>query len=78
MQPGFGGSFAITSGANTITGSFSGAAQGDCGRGGCGDGGKLTYTATLEPYGKTFSGNGYGSLRLFPKTASMYLVLRSI
>jgi hypothetical protein len=75
---GFGGSFVITSGANTITGSFSGPGIGGCGRAGCGAGGNLTYNATVEPGGKTFSGKGYGSLRDYRGEASMALILRSM
>lgn len=65
-HPGFGGGFAITSGTNKITGSFFGAGQGGCGRVGCNDGGKLTYKATLEPGGKTFSGKGNGAWAIVP------------
>jgi hypothetical protein len=62
----FGGTFNVTSGTNAISGSFSSVypAIGDCGgrQGGCSVGGKLTYTATIEPGGKTFSGQGQGGL----------------
>lgn len=75
---GFGGNFVITSGANTISGSYSGSGIGGCGRAGCGAGGNLTYKATIEPGGKTFSGKGYGSLRDAPWGASMALTLRSM
>ena len=78
MQPGFTGSFAIASGSNRITGSFNGSEQGECGRIGCVDGGKLTYQATLEPGGKTFAGNGEGALRLFGSKAAMHLTLQSM
>ncbi len=74
-HPGFWGSFVITSGANKITGWFAGAAQGTCGRGGCGDGGNLTYKATLEPGGKTFSGKGSGRLGLGPQKGNVYMDL---
>jgi hypothetical protein len=76
--PLFGGSFAITSGANKITGSFFGEGQGSCGRGGCFDGGKLTYKATLEPGGKTFSGNGSGEIVVRGTAGSMELTLHSM
>jgi hypothetical protein len=76
---GFSGSFTITSGANTITGSFSGAGKGNCGRGGCGDEGNLTYKATLEPSGKTFSGRGAGAFGYGrPSSAGMDLTLHSM
>jgi hypothetical protein len=74
---GFSGSFTITSGANTITGSFSGAGKGGCGRGGCGDKGNLTYKATLEPSGKTFSGRGAGAFG-YHLPGGMELTLRSM
>jgi hypothetical protein len=65
-QISFVGTFDITSGTNTISGSFSSVypAMGGCGgrQGGCSVGGKLTYTATIEPGGKTFSGQGMGGL----------------
>ena len=72
----FFGSFVITSGANTITGSFSGMGQGSCGRGGCGNGGKMTYTATLEPGGKTFSGKGHAGMSVFGTGGRMDLYLQ--
>ena len=75
-DPGFSGEFVITSGANTITGSFSGMGQGSCGRGGCGNGGKMTYTATLEPGGKTFSGKGHAGMSVFDGAGRMDLYLQ--
>ncbi len=77
----FAGTFDITSGANRITGSFGGGGggTGGCGRGGCAVGGKLTYTATLYPGGKTFSGYGVGSLRVLPDDhGEMQLFLKAM
>ncbi len=72
----FGGSFTITSGANTITGSFSGMGQGGCGRGGCGASGKMTYTATLEPGGKILSGKGHALMSVSGTGGRMDLFLQ--
>jgi hypothetical protein len=78
-DPFFWGSFVITSGANTITGSFSGPGQGECGRGGCSDGGKMTYTATVEPGGKAFSGRGNAEMHDYPdSTGSLNVTLNSM
>ncbi len=39
--------------------------------------GKLSYQATLEPGGKTFSAHGYGQLGLGHPTATMDLTLHA-
>jgi hypothetical protein len=70
QQGSFSGIFTITSGSNTISGTFDGDIKhGGCsrvprGRGGyeCGVEGPLTYSATVEPGGKTLSGKGSGFL----------------
>jgi hypothetical protein len=72
----FSGAFVITSGSNTITGSFSGTGQSSCGRGGCVFGGKMTYTATLKPGGKKFAGKGQAAGKLFGSVASMDVYLQ--
>jgi hypothetical protein len=61
---GFGGSFTITSGTNTISGLFSGKGRSGCNRQACYQKGELTYSATLEPGGKIFAGAGHGELYL--------------
>ena len=74
----FVGGFTITSGTNTITGSFDGKGYGGCRGSWCHVGGNVTYKATLEPGGKTFSGAGSASMTVFPNhMATMDVSLKS-
>lgn len=74
----FFGEFVITSGTNTITGGFSGTGYFTCGRGGCSGSGKMTYTATLGPGSKTFSGKGKVEVSTCCSTVSMNITLHSM
>ena len=71
--------FTITSGSNTISGTFDSdrGVTGGCSRGGgaCGAG-PLTYSATLEPGGKILSGKGSGVLDSDNDPGTMSLKLR--
>jgi hypothetical protein len=81
-QRSFSGSFTITSGSNTISGTF----DGDVKSGGC-DGmlrgggyecwavGPLTYTATVAPGGETLSGKGNGRIAVGSDVGEMGLAL---
>ncbi|MGA8099021.1 MAG: hypothetical protein WB810_10210 [Candidatus Cybelea sp.] len=74
------GSFTITSGSNTISGTFDGDIKysGCDARGGgheCWAGGPLTYAATVEPGGKTLSGKGNGRIEAGSDGGEMGLAL---
>lgn len=58
----FSGKFTITSGANTVTGSYQGHGVVRCSRGAMFIYSALTYTAKFEPGGRTISGKGLGDM----------------
>ena len=80
------GTFSITSGANTISGTFYGAGNSSCGRHPwgetCGFGGKkLTYSASLirgEKVRKRFSGSASATIRTILSDNHMNLTLKSL